>query len=105
MQFPEQPLDPKPCVNWVAEHATQDATWEEMDACAQALGSVHEFLHGELSEVEADHIRAHLMACEKCMDDYDIEAMISTMIKRCHPPVAATETLRVRVSRLHVSIA
>jgi anti-sigma factor (TIGR02949 family) len=92
-------------VDWVAEHSSQDSTYEEMDACARALRSVHEFLHGEMADAQADHIRQHLAACEKCMDNYDIEDIISSLLKRCHPPVPATDTLRVRVSQLHVSLA
>jgi len=64
------------------------------------------FLHGELTEEEADEIRQHLMECEMCLDFYDQETLITAMIRRCclsshqEPSVE----LRARVSSLHVQL-
>lgn len=62
-----------------------------------ALRNVHAFLHGALPEAEADEIRTHLMACEACLDDFDIEQTITVMINRCQPQVHASEELRKRI--------
>lgn len=72
------------------------------DQCNLAMRSVHAFLHGELPEDTADQIRRHLMACEKCMDNFDAEEFIGALLKRCYGPTVAPPTLRVRVSRLSV---
>lgn len=72
------------------------------DHCDLALRSVHAFLHGELPEATADEIRQHLLACEKCMDDFDAEDFIGALLRRCYGPTIAPPTLRVRVSRLNV---
>lgn len=71
--------------------------------CQLAMRNVHAFLHGELPETSADEIRQHLMACEKCMDNFDTEQFISAMLKRCFGPSTAPATLRVRLSSLHVN--
>lgn len=74
------------------------------DRCQLALRSVHAFLHGELPDATADEIREHLMACEKCVDNFDAEEFIGAMLRRCYgTPTTAPSTLRMRVSQLHVS--
>jgi anti-sigma factor (TIGR02949 family) len=92
------------CQKWVDDHTTTAATSNERESCARALTNVHAFLHGELPEDQADTIREHLMACESCMDDYEIESLISSMVRRCNPPLQASPVLRVRVSQLHVQL-
>ncbi|SER65746.1 mycothiol system anti-sigma-R factor [Propionibacterium cyclohexanicum] len=68
------------------------------DSCEFALSSVQAFLHGELPEATADEIRAHLLMCEKCMDNFDVEQMISAMVKRCWCTPAASDALRLRIA-------
>jgi len=75
-----------------------------MDECVLAMGQVHSFLHGELDEETGDHIREHLMVCERCLDMYDIESLITTLVRRAYSPMAATVSLRERVSYLHVTV-
>ena len=72
--------------------------------CRWALANAHAFLHGELPEADADEIRRHLMACESCMDNFDIEELIGALVKRCSGGAAAApEQLRVRVSSMRVT--
>ncbi|WP_316667606.1 zf-HC2 domain-containing protein [uncultured Propionibacterium sp.] len=76
-----------------------NATDEE--ACDYAMASVHAFLHGELPDATADEIRRHLMICERCMDDFNIEATISTLVQRsCADAPCASQELRARITRL-----
>lgn len=72
------------------------------DQCSLAMRSVHAFLHGELPESTADEIRAHLLACEQCMDSFDAEDFIRGLLRRCYGPTFAPPTLRVRVAQLTV---
>ena len=87
-----------------AEHHHIGAEPPEHDACMRAMTLIQDFLHQELDETAADVIREHLMACESCMDVYDVEAAISQMIKRCCRPVAPPATLRARVTSLHIRL-
>ncbi|MFC2624793.1 zf-HC2 domain-containing protein [Propionibacterium acidifaciens] len=76
-----------------------EATDEE--ACEYAMASVYAFLHGELPEATADEIRHHLMICENCMDDFDIESTITTLVRRsCADTPCASVELRARIVRL-----
>ena len=70
---------------------------DEMDECVRAFEAVHAFLHGELDEADADQIRIHLHACERCMENFDIESTITEMIQRSHVGTQAPATLRARI--------
>lgn len=76
----------------------------EDEACSRALGRVHAFLHGELPEEEADLIRLHLDACEKCLDNYDVEQAINALLRRCNTPVQASSSLRMRITTMGVHV-
>ena len=70
---------------------------DEMDECVQALARVHAFLHEELVEADADAIRIHLHACERCMENFDIESTITEMIQRSQPAPRAPAGLAARL--------
>lgn len=74
------------------------------DACTRALSQVQAFLHRELSEEEADVVRAHLEACDACVENYDVEQTITALIKRCQPPASASSELRMRIVRMSMML-
>ncbi|MGO4955804.1 zf-HC2 domain-containing protein [Luteococcus sp. Sow4_B9] len=76
----------------------------EEDACVRALGQVQAFLHGELDEHDEDLIRLHLDACEKCLENFDVEQAISALVRRCCPPTHASSELRMRIVSLSVTM-
>ncbi|QXT64048.1 zf-HC2 domain-containing protein [Tessaracoccus palaemonis] len=76
---------------------------DEMDECVAALARVHAFLHNELVEADADVIRVHLHACERCMENYEIESTITEMIQRSQPEEKAPDTLLARVSTMRIT--
>lgn len=76
---------------------------DELDDCVRALEAVHAFLHHELDEADADLIRIHLHACERCMENFDIESTISEMIQRSQPLQPAPATLAARITLLRRS--
>lgn len=80
---------------WSHEH-------DELDECVRALESVHAFLHNELLEADADMIRHHLHACERCMENFEIESTITEMIQRSQAAPAAPTSLTSRITRLSV---
>ena len=49
---------------------TQSAGNEE--SCYWVIDHLQEFLHGEMSEHDADAFRRHIAACESCMDEADM---------------------------------
>lgn len=75
----------------------------ELDECVAALQRVHEFLHGELLEADEDTIRFHLHACERCMENYEIESTITEMIERSQPVAQAPATLAARITQLRIT--
>lgn len=76
---------------------------DEMDECVQALARVHAFLHNELFEADADVIRVHLHACERCMENFEIESTINEMIVRSQPRQHASERLATRISAMRTT--
>lgn len=91
-----------PALDVSALHASMGHDDDEHDACAEALGRVHAFLSNQLPATEADLIRAHLDACEKCFDDFDIEATITRLLKRSCQSPCAPESLKVRVMGMRI---
>lgn len=87
----------------VAHHHHGGDEPHEHDACVAALSRIQEFLHHELDEDAADIIREHLQACESCLDTYDAEAAIATLIKRALPAHACPDSLRMRVMSMRVA--
>ena len=76
---------------------------DEMDECVQALSQVHSFLRNELLEGDADLIRLHLHACERCMENFEIESTITEMIQRSQLAAKAPVTLSARIQTMRVT--
>lgn len=77
---------------------------EHDDECLRALTNLHLFLHHELDEATEDEIRHHLDACEACLEQFDVETVITQLLRRCHPPAAAPSSLRMRVMKVSVTL-
>ncbi|GAB3704006.1 mycothiol system anti-sigma-R factor [Mariniluteicoccus flavus] len=71
----------------------------ESDDCTVVLGRVHQFLDHELDEASCDEIRAHLDACEPCLEDFDAEQAIKQLVSRCCRGEAAPEGLKSSIMR------
>ncbi|MGC4153849.1 MAG: mycothiol system anti-sigma-R factor [Propionicimonas sp.] len=65
--------------------------------CDHILERLYAFHDQELTEAEADEIREHLLACEPCLDRYDVEQALRMLIRRCCSGQAAPESLRLRI--------
>ena len=72
---------------------------DELDDCMRALANVHTFLHDEMTELDADLIRHHLHACERCLRDFDIEQTITLMLRRCCGGAKAPASLRISITQ------
>jgi anti-sigma factor (TIGR02949 family) len=72
----------------------------EHSDCERALSRLYEFLDHELADADADQIRAHLDACEPCLDAFGVEEAMRAVVRRCCSAARAPEGLRVRVTRI-----
>ncbi|MCW3157512.1 mycothiol system anti-sigma-R factor [Micropruina sonneratiae] len=68
--------------------------------CRTALAKLYQFLDHELADADADTIRAHLDACEPCLEEFGVEEHIRALVKRCCGAPRAPETLRVRITQV-----
>ncbi|WP_297740210.1 hypothetical protein [uncultured Tessaracoccus sp.] len=59
-------------------------------------------MHHELVDADADSIRRHLHACERCMEKFEIESTINEMIRRS-TATKAPESLTIRVRSLRIT--
>ena len=65
--------------------------------CDHILKRLYAFHDQELTEAEANEIREHLLACEPCLDRYDVEQALRMLIRRCCSGQSAPESLRLRI--------
>ena len=65
--------------------------------CDQILARIHQFLDHELDEASLDAIRAHLVACERCLDDYDVMQAVKKLVNRCCRGEHAPPQLRITI--------
>ena len=64
--------------------------------CADALDRLWEYLDAELGAPDAETVRAHLAECQGCLEEYDVEVVVKTLVKRgCQE--AAPDSLRIRI--------
>jgi len=68
----------------------------DVDECRHMLDWVYSFHDNALSSDEMDDVRMHLLACEPCLDHYEVEEALRVLIRRgCREQ--APDELRVRV--------
>jgi mycothiol system anti-sigma-R factor len=65
--------------------------------CEHMLERVYQFLDHELDTASSDEIRQHLAACEPCLDRYDVEQAVKSLVNRCCGGDVAPDSLRTRV--------
>ena len=64
--------------------------------CADALDRLWEYLDAELGAPDAETVRAHLAECEGCLEEYDVDVVVKTIVKRgCQE--AAPDGLRLKI--------
>ena len=74
------------------------------DECWHTLQRVYEFLDHELDEASGDEIRRHLAACEPCLEKFDVELAVKTLVSRSCGGDRAPEHLRAKV-KLQITTA
>ena len=64
--------------------------------CNDALDRLWEYLDAELGAVDAETIRAHLTECQGCLEEYDVDVVVKTIVRRgCQE--AAPDGLRLKI--------
>jgi mycothiol system anti-sigma-R factor len=72
--------------------------------CAHVLERVYEFLDHELDNASGDAIREHLQACEPCLDRFDVEQALKSLIaRRCGGDTAPAQLRAKILSQLHTT--
>jgi mycothiol system anti-sigma-R factor len=67
------------------------------DDCTRVLKQVYQFLDNELDTASGDAIREHLAACEPCLEKFDVELAVKTLVSRCCGGDQAPDHLKAKV--------
>jgi mycothiol system anti-sigma-R factor len=69
-----------------------------MAECNETLRELYQFLDGELTDADREHIQKHLDDCSPCLAAFDFEAELRQVVRnRCVD--AVPESLRARIAR------
>jgi len=73
------------------------------DDCEHVLERVYQFLDNEIDAATGDAIRQHLAMCEPCLERFDVEEAIKSLVhRRCGGDVAPTYLRAKIMSQLTV---
>ena len=67
------------------------------DDCEQVLTRVYEFLDNEIDVASGDAIRHHLAMCEPCLEKFDVEEAVRSVVHRCCGGEVAPSRLRAKI--------
>ena len=70
---------------------------ESFDDCEHVLKRVYEFLDNEIDAASGDAIRHHLAMCEPCLERFDVEEAVKSLVHRCCGGEVAPSHLRTRI--------
>jgi mycothiol system anti-sigma-R factor len=74
-----------------------------LDDCEHVLERVYEFLDKEVDDATGDAIRRHLSMCEPCLERFDVEEAVKSLVhRRCGGETAPTHLRAKIVSQLTV---
>jgi len=65
--------------------------------CDHVLERVSEFLDNELDSASSDAIRQHLAMCEACLDRFDAQEAVKSLVHRCCGGEHAPTHLRTKI--------
>jgi mycothiol system anti-sigma-R factor len=65
--------------------------------CSHALMQVYEYLDGEMGPDDCARIREHLAQCGPCLNEYDIDQMLKTVVRRSCGCESAPMQLRMQI--------
>ncbi|WP_347107842.1 mycothiol system anti-sigma-R factor [Paenarthrobacter sp. S56] len=62
---------------------------------------IYEYLDGALTREDLSEIKQHLDGCEECSEQYDLECLIRTMVKRSCTESAPENLKNSILNRIH----
>ncbi|WP_104092158.1 mycothiol system anti-sigma-R factor [Arthrobacter sp. GMC3] len=65
------------------------------------VGRIYEYLDGALSREDLIEIKVHLDGCADCAQEYDLECVIRTVVKRSCKEAAPATLKAAILARLH----
>jgi anti-sigma factor (TIGR02949 family) len=65
--------------------------------CQRVLERVYEFIDHELDTASSDAIRTHLVACEPCLERFDVEQAVKALVRQHCGGDQAPNKLREKV--------
>jgi mycothiol system anti-sigma-R factor len=78
------------------EHGTVPETGPSASDCAEFLDRIVYFIDNELDEADCSAVRVHLDSCNPCLEKYDLQRTVKTVVARSCTEVAPDD-LRQRV--------
>jgi mycothiol system anti-sigma-R factor len=78
------------------DHAGHDHGDVSARECADYLEQIVYFIDNELAEADCDAVRVHLDTCNPCLEKYDLQRTVKSVVARSCSE-AAPEELRQRV--------
>ncbi len=75
--------------------------------CADYLERIVYFLDNELDEADCTAVQAHLDECGPCLQKYDLERTVKSLVQRScheHAPEGLRERVLMRIQSVHVDI-
>ncbi|HET9871000.1 MAG TPA: mycothiol system anti-sigma-R factor [Propionibacteriaceae bacterium] len=83
---------------------SEDLTAADAGDCEHVLEKVYQFIDHELDTASSDAIRQHLVACEPCLDRFDVEQAVKSLVhKRCGGDQAPNHLREKVLGRLAVA--
>ena len=70
--------------------------------CDHAIEYIYQYLDHEISTYHATRIKVHLRTCSSCMDAYQFEAKLKSVIRergKTEPPTELFDTLRALIEQ------
>lgn len=74
---------------------------------AARLERIYEYLDGALSRADIAEVQEHLGDCSECAQDYDLECVIRTAVRRScseQAPEALKVTILEKISQIRVEV-
>ncbi|WP_245634392.1 mycothiol system anti-sigma-R factor [Janibacter corallicola] len=65
--------------------------------CSEAIYRMMEYLDGEMTAADADHLREHLLTCGPCLEEHDVDRVLKELVQRSCPCEEAPPTLRTTI--------
>lgn len=76
--------------------------------CSKALESLYLFIDNEMDDASCEEIQAHIEECGPCLDEFDLERVVKSLVSRsCHEvaPAPLRDKVLVSIRTVQVQIS